>query len=397
MISAERAVIGCILMDSHTGEIFSDMSERDFVDMDCRKLFLALAARWREFGVVDTACVPAEHHVLARECVDLLPSLSGWKSYIATAKDDAMKHRAQVLGLSLATGGLDRDEIQEAASNIMLALQGNEPVRRMNMAQALEAFWAEQKKEPSYLKTGIERLDRTAFIEQGDYVVIGARPSVGKTAMALKMARHLAKQGIETKFYSYETTIEKMMGRTISAHCGVEMTSIKNHTLGNREEMEHLSEDLTGLPFEFVQAAGKGLAWIKADVVRTGAKAVIIDYIGLVAKSEPGSSRFEQVTNASLGVRDLCQSTGATAFVLCQINRQGRAAPTMEDLKESGQIEQDADVVLILHNEHDIQERQRVSPVKLIVAKNKEGEVGAINMQFDGQLQDFWEVAGGHA
>lgn len=395
-MSSERAVLGCILVGDHAGEIISDMSERDFIEPECQKLFAALAARWREFGSVDVACVPIEYRGLAAECIDFLPSLSGWRSYVATAKDDAMKRRAQALGLSIATGDLEREELQEAANNIMLALQGNEPVRRMNMSQALEAFWAEQKREPSYLKTGIEKLDKTAFIEAGDYVVIGARPSTGKTAMALKLARHMAKRDIKTVFYSYETTIEKMMGRTIAAHCGVEMSSIKNHTLGKREEMEHLSEDLTCMPFEFVQAAGKGLAWIKADVMRTGAKAVVIDYIGLVAKTETGSSRFEQVTNASLAVRDLCQSTGVTAFVLCQINRQGKAAPTMEDLKESGQIEQDADIILILHNEQDIQERERISPVKLIVAKNKEGEVGAINMRFDGQFQEFWEVTHEH-
>lgn len=396
-MTAEHAVIGCILMDANAGEIFAEMSEKDFTDPDCRKLYAILHGRWREFGQVDIACVPQEFRNLAVECVDFLPSVSGWKSYVATAKDDAMRNRVQTLGLTLATNGLEREEIQEAANSIMLAIQGNEPVRRMNMAQALEAFWAGQQKAPNYLKTGIEKLDKTAFIESGDYVVIGARPSAGKTAMALKLARHLARQDIKTAFYSYETTIEKMMGRTISAHCGVEMTSIKNHTIGNREELEHLSEDLTGLPFEFVQSAGKGIGWIKADVMRTGAKAIFIDYIGIVAKTESGSSRFEQVTNASLAIRDLCQSTGVTAFVLCQINRQGKAAPTMEDLKESGQIEQDADVVLILHNEHDIQERQRISPVKLIVAKNKEGEVGAINMLFDGQLQEFWEIAGGYS
>lgn len=66
MISAERALIGCILIDSHAGEIFAEMSAQDFIDPDCRSLFAALERRWREFGAVDAACVPKDYMTLAR-------------------------------------------------------------------------------------------------------------------------------------------------------------------------------------------------------------------------------------------------------------------------------------------------------------------------------------------
>lgn len=389
-MSAERAVLGCILLGDHQAEIFTGISADDFVSHDCKALFEEMHGFWRQHGRVDAGCISSGNRQLAVDCADFVPSLSGWATYLAAAKDEAVKVRAQELAYAIASGNLAVEDIREVANQLLQATQGREPVRRMGMKQAIAAFWEGQKRKPDYFKTGLSKLDHALQVERGDYLVLGARPSTGKTAFALKLARHIASQGVKTVFYSYETKIEKLMGRTVSAHCSVDMAYIKAHNIPKDATVEHLSEDLGDYPLEMVEAAGKGVGWLKADVLRTGAQVIFIDYIGLLPTQ--GDSRFEKVTNASLAIRDLCQTTGAVAFVLCQINRAGKGGPAMEDLKESGQIEQDADAVLLLHNPLEVRERNTVSNIELLIAKNKEGIVGKIDLYFDGSKQDFYEM-----
>ena len=389
-MSAEKSLLGCLILGSNDTEICTSVSAKDFTDSACRDLFCVLHEYWQRFGAVDAGCVPAQHRALATECADFLPTLSNWRAYIAATKDDAAKYRAKNLALSIAMGGMDLPEIRQAAGELVSATQGNDRVRRMGMRDALKVFRDEQESKPEYLKTGIARLDEKAYIEKGDFVVIGARPSTGKTAFALQLALNFAKQGMKTVFYSYETTIEKLIGRTAASQGRVPLSRIKRRDMAWHEGFAGLDEGLGDLPLEFVESAGKDVGWIKADVIRGKTQVVVIDYIGQIPAK--GSSRYEQVTNTSLAIRELCQTTGVIAFVLCQINRQGHSAPTMEDLKESGQIEQDADAVILLHNKLDVRERDGDSPVDLIIAKNKEGVVGKILTTFVGEFQEFREV-----
>lgn len=113
----------------------------------------------------------------------------------------------------------------------------------------------------------------------------------------------------------------------------------------------------------------------------------MIDYLGLIPSE--GGSRYEKMTNVSINLHNFAQQTGIVVFALSQLNRGGaNKEPSMEDLRESGQIEQDADLILLLHNDQDAQK------YKVIIEKNKEGECAAIRMNFNGEKQQFteWEA-----
>lgn len=390
-MNAEMSVLGCILLGDNQPEIFAEMTVDDFISIETKDLFIALRDAWKKYGRVDAGNVPSDMRTLAAQCSDFVKSLSGWQSYIETARRDAAIMRVKELAYGLTLSS-DYEDVMTAVKRMGALSVCADKMRTYTMQEALNEFRKEQIRKPDYLKTGIAKLDRAAQIEAGDYVVIGARPSQGKTALALKIGRALAQSGKHVGFYSFETSLNKVAGRIVASYCRVGLYDIKMHNVMEREELLGLSDDLGDIPFSITPCSSENVSKIQANILQHGIEVAIIDYIGLLAKNEPGSSRFEQVTNASLAIRAMCQSTGVAAIVLAQVNRAGRDAPTMEDLKESGQIEQDADVILLLHSETDMKKTEPNKPTNLIIAKNKEGERGLIEMTFDGAHQDFFEV-----
>ena len=134
-------------------------------------------------------------------------------------------------------------------------------------------------------------------------------------------------------------------------------------------------------------ASGKGVAWVKAQAQRMKAQVVIIDYLQLLADGK-ARDRYQAITGISIALHELAQTTGILVIALAQLNRAAaHAAPSVADLKESGQVEQDADAVLLLSNDD--------SQYLAILAKNKEGRTGKIPITFDKEHQRFLEITGG--
>lgn len=112
--------------------------------------------------------------------------------------------------------------------------------------------------------------------------------------------------------------------------------------------------------------------------------------MGLI-RSE-GSGRYEKMTNISIDLHTMAQQSGITVFALSQLNREGRGEPSMENLRESGQIEQDADIILLLHEPEQRPGEEDPTQRKIIIAKNKDGETGSVSLRFEGEFQRFTEI-----
>ena len=145
--------------------------------------------------------------------------------------------------------------------------------------------------------------------------------------------------------------------------------------------------DLDGLaelhkwPLFIKSAAGKGTAWIKAQAQRMRADVVFVDYLQLLADGR-AKDRYQAVTSISMGLHELAQTTGILVVALAQLNRNAaHAAPSTADLKESGQLEQDGDAILLLSSDGE--------QYKCVLAKNKEGKIGEIPLTFDKTRQRF--------
>jgi len=131
------------------------------------------------------------------------------------------------------------------------------------------------------------------------------------------------------------------------------------------------------------EANGKTVGWMRAQATRYKAEIVVVDYLQLVRSA--GKDRFEKVTNISQELHEMAQGEKVVVIALSQLARKGDRAPVLEDLRESGQIEQDADLIVLLNREKDSDDET------IIIAKNKEGQTGDIGFHFEKERQRFFE------
>ena len=170
-----------------------------------------------------------------------------------------------------------------------------------------------------------------------------------------------------------------MQARLIANQLYAPLSAVKNKTL-SMNELDRLA-DMKRWPLFIRSAAGKGVAWIKAQALRMKADIIFVDYLQLI--HERGSSdRYNAITEISIALHELAQTTGILVVALAQLNRNAaRAEPSNADLRESGQIEQDADAILLLSADGDTYFSR--------LTKNKEGRVGNAGLEFDKMTQHF--------
>lgn len=397
---AELAVIGCLMADPGTvPETMGIVREEDFQSRILRSIFRACRELFVSGEPVDPITVlnrlpdesRADYKAIIVRAVETMPSTRGYADYARIVRQDGQKARAAALNgelmLSLSSGG-SLDECQELAVKMCEVLSTTESGKSFSAKECLTKFYAGKQKPKTYIPTGISRLDKNTYIDRGDYVIIGGRPSAGKTALTLQLMLHMARK-YRVAYFSLETNAEKLTDRMVANFAGLPLGSIKQGEM-DWEAVARSTDEFCKLHFSVVEASGWTVQQIRAEAVKLGAEILFIDYLGLI-KSQ-GQSRYEKITNTSVDLHVMAQQTGMTVFALSQLKR-GDGEPGMDDLRESGQLEQDADVILLIQAVKAGKEENPETPDRnLIIAKNKDGMTGSIRLQFNGQLQRFCEV-----
>ena len=293
----------------------------------------------------------------------------------------------------------DDEQEQKCMSQLNGLRVDRRGIRRMDMSQMLLAFAERHSGEPvAYMTWGQPKLDAGTYTEMGDMVVLGGYPSAGKTALAVSMAYHQARTH-RVGFYSLETNQYKLADRLVANLAGIEMPTIKRNGISEEEwgRFAACSDRIRTHQLELIEASGMSVQDIQADALARRYEIVYIDYLQLVEPETRKTNRTEQVSGISRGLQQLAHGHGMLVVALSQLSRADKAGedklvePTMSDLRESGQIEQDADAILLLYLEEP--GRPDKSRRVLKVAKNKEGTRGRIYLVCDGQYQRFRESA----
>ena len=238
--------------------------------------------------------------------------------------------------------------------------------------------------KPVYVKTGIERLDEALHISPGDFIIIGGRPSAGKTALSLQIAASMAKQDYTVYYFSLETSKRKLGVRLMANQIYCPLDTVKNKAV-SLNEIDGQAKNMK-MPLYIRSAAGKNVAWMKAQALRKKAQVIFVDYLQLIHETG-AKDRYAAITAISIALHELAQTTGIVVVALAQLNRNPSkpgATPTNSDLRESGQIEQDADAIILLSGDNPDKYLFRLS-------KNKEGEIGDLPITFNKQIQRFQE------
>ncbi len=264
---------------------------------------------------------------------------------------------------------------------------------------------------PAALTTGLSDLDRITDMRPGELIVIGARPSIGKTLLGLRLARHAARNGHSALVMALEMSRDELMDRVVSAECRIRHDSIRAHELtkDDQDRLVRRWDQLKSMPLyiedpsEATMSEIKGLA--REYHRRHQIELLVIDYLGLVTPDAGGAdaTRERQVAEMSRAAKQLAKELGIVVVLVHQVNRNpsNRSDPTpqLSDLRESGAIEADANQVWLLHRpefsaSEDEKARAENHPgeVQIIVAKNRGGQTGATWCAFQGCYQDIRDL-----
>lgn len=260
---------------------------------------------------------------------------------------------------------------------------------------------AEGQKAPG-IRTRIPTLDNLlgGGLKPGKQIVLAARPSVGKSALAMELAYAVAAQGHGAAFLSQEMESSELVERLTARIGGIELDNITTGKLSDGEwsSLTEAVEQYRSLPLYIDDQPGLSLSDIQAKARKLkrehGIKLLVLDYLQLCAPSDSKASRHHQIEEISRGLKVLAKQLGITTLILSQLNREvekrTNGKPTLADLKESGAIEEDADTVILLSA--DGQREGGDVVVHAEVAKNRGGKKGFVKLAFTGRYQRFVET-----
>lgn len=261
------------------------------------------------------------------------------------------------------------------------------------------------------VSTGFPTLDSlNGGFRPGQLVVIGARPSVGKSALMGSVALGAARQGYKTGILSLEMSAKDIFGRMVSSDTGVPFAEMDRHGVYGEDKLKCISRsvrDMAGLPLYFSDAAQYTIHDIRAKAEqlkqRHGLDILLLDYLQLVEETDKYRSREQGIAQISRGLKMLAMNLDIPVIALSQLNRESEhrsnKKPTMADLRESGAIEQDADIVMLLHRDwragitEDEFGNSTEHQADLLVYKWRNGSPASLKLRFDAEVMLFSEAA----
>ena len=388
-LRAQYSVLGSILISPEvTPKVMSETSERDYSGA-CRTVYEAIRKLFLSGGTVDVVAVAAKlpnHRQFLMELMEITPTAAHIDQYIHLCREQARMVAVQDIAHQILTAENNSQvrKLLEEASGLMVDRPSTTIV---TMRDALRSFMDRHTQQVKYLTWPIRELDDRIYAELGDLIILGGYPSTGKSAFALQCAWHWARD-YKVGFFSLETSDKKLFDRQMASVARLGMDDIKRNTIDQAgwDKVCAMSTDIISRNLELIPAAGMSPADVRALTMQRGYQIIFVDYLQLLQGN--GENRTAQVTSISIALHTLAQSLGVTVVALSQLARQGQQGgrPDMSALRESGQIEQDADVVMILSLEKkDEREGNRV----LDISKNKEGTCPNVLLAFDGRHQTF--------
>jgi len=419
-VDAERFVLGSIMLDdSLYVQAAGDLEPDDFSLDKHRRIFRRMGELQERGEKIDRITIANElmkfNELEACDGItylvsldDGLPQIPNLDAYIRIVKDKAVLRRiifaSQHMMNRALLGEEEPDEILSGAEETLLKL-GEARVKSglLDPGQILQDYegginaFLDPSKRIKGISTGFARFDElTGGLHGGDLCIVAARPSMGKTALALNIAQHVALKLKQTvAVFSLEMSRESLLTRMLCSAARVDSQRFRAGflTQEERRKLNHALHELVEAPLYIDDTPGIHMMDIHAKLRRLQAERklglVIVDYLQLMGARGRFENRNQEVSALSRGMKMLAKEMNVPMMVLSQLSRavetrQGDHRPQLSDLRESGSIEQDADVVgFIFREEVYNKEREDLRGLaELIIAKQRNGPVGTVNLVF---------------
>ena len=403
-LQAQNCLLGAALLDSDlVPRIVTELSPEDFTGNGLL-IYKAMADLFRQSksnSQVDPVAVShylggtPEINTLIGQFMGCSPMFSEIERYFSLVRQKAKLSRLRSMGRELSTA-LDLDDAVELADKIAGQMAERAGLKSHGPAELLDSFTQRHKATQNRIEWGLRAVGDYIRIRKGYFLILGAEPSGGKTAFALQQMWTFSEKH-RTLFVSLETDEGILFDRMVSALTGIPMDALMDGVLTPQQwkQVEDVRDMISRRNFKILAASGLGLAGIKAAAIGYRADIVIIDYLQIIQIPGNRQSRYEKITEISMGLHILAQSTGMVIMALSQVTNRdpsAKKAPLgIHSARESGQIEADADAILMLDKfvEKGLRESGCKANRILRIVKNKNGRCCNIPLMFSGDRQSF--------
>ena len=435
-ITAEKSLLGSILLND---TIFPDILERikssDFYDKRHSLIFEGMTDLYELHRPIDLMTITSQLRgkktlksiggaSYLAELTNFVPTASHAKAYAELVERAALRRRLIKAGSEISEKAYEENvEVEELVGRAEKELFAvSDKSTKADYAAIgdllVETFDRMEELHKSGgrlrgLKTGYRDIDKkTAGFQKGDLIIIGARPAMGKTTFAENLAYNVAEINKKaTLFFSMEMAKSEIMDRIISDVSGVDNWKIRTGNI-NDEDFEKISDamgEMSEIPLYIDDTSSMTILQLRNKARRFAHEhdlgMIIVDYLQLIQGSDRyAGNRVQEVTEISRGLKILARELEIPVIALAQLSRQvtGRddPRPVLSDLRESGSIEQDADLVMFLHRVdyyHHEEDYEETHITELIMAKHRHGPVGTIKLYFHPELLRFMSLDTEHA
>jgi len=417
-ITAERALLSSVLIDdSSLNKILQDISSDDFYDVTNRTIFTAMEKLYQDNQKVDIVSVEnllrinnenIDYVSYLIELFQLPEGLLDYSGYIRIIKQKSVLRKlGSLFESSIANIKTAVDPypiIYDVENNLAKIIDDSDESRNYKLSDVVDNYIHRDTKITG-IQTGFKYLDElTTGFQNSNLIIIAARPSIGKTALALKIALNMANQGKHIAFFTIEMSKEQIAERAISL---MERINSKDLRKGNYEKdvlAQNVLSKTENMGVYINDTTSVNIVELKAKIKQLKKEKQIdiafIDYLQLIKPINSFTQREQAISDISRGLKAIAKELDMPIVALAQLNRLVEARsdkkPQLADLRESGSIEQDADVVMMIHRPGFYEKNKNEeynNDAEIIIVKQRNGATGVVNLAFIDEFSSFEERA----
>ncbi len=426
---AEQSLLGAILIDPVSITQVADLlNSEDFYLEEHKQIYLAMQELFMANSEIDVVTLidmlvtkgiynksGGEDYI--RTLTDAVPDALNIKDYARIVKEKSVLRQLISACSEISEAAYSEQEsvvdiIDHAENLIFNIAQGRDTKGFRHIKDVLGDVYAHlhdlntNKEATQGTQTGFSALDRVlAGLGKSDLVLVGARPGMGKTSFALNIATNVAKQTKKTVcIFSLEMSADQLVNRVLSSEALVNSYSLRTGELAptDWENLARAAGELAGCDILIDDTSGMTVTAMKAKLRRVkNLGMVIIDYLGLMSGDKHTENRVQEVSEISRSLKIMAKELMVPIICCAQLSRGPESRtdkkPMLSDLRDSGAIKQDADTVIFLYRSEyyktDDAAGQDTSIAEIIIAKNRHGSTGTVNMGWNGQFTKFVTIA----
>jgi replicative DNA helicase len=427
----ERSVLGSLMLDQKAMNIVVDiLKTEDFYDQKNAEIYEVMFDLYKKKEPIDILSVTSrlkERKTLKQvggntyltELVNGIPSSANAKHYAETVRKkkilrDLIESSNHISNLGFQEEDDVEELLDEAEKKIFSIARYSVRQKFQSVKNALEEAWEridrlhKSKEELRGVPSGFHELDdKLAGFQKSDLIILAARPSMGKTALALDIARNVAKKNIPVGIFSLEMSSQQLVDRLLAAEAHVDAWKLRTGRLSTDDEFQRISDALNMLskaPIFIDDEASNNIMHMRAMARRMQAEhglgLLIVDYLGLMVPRQKTDNLVQQMTEISRSLKGLAKELDVPILALSQLSRAVESRhdrrPKLHDLRDSGSIEQDADVVMFIYRDDKYNENSdKQNIAEILIEKHRNGPTGKIQLYFNPQKISFMNIEKG--